>query len=28
VVHTPTQLKRAYTSIVLYSSSGRVARAA
>ena len=25
-VHTPTQLKGAYTSIVLYSSSGRVAR--
>ena len=28
VLHTPTQLKRAYTSIVLYSSSGRVARVA
>lgn len=27
VLHTPTQLKRAYTSIVTYSSSGRVARA-
>jgi hypothetical protein len=27
VLHTPTQLKRAYTSIVLYSSSGRTARA-
>lgn len=26
VCHTPTQLKRAYTSMVLYSSSGRVAR--
>lgn len=26
VVHTPTQLKRAYTSMVLYSSSQRVAR--
>lgn len=26
VIHTPTQLKRAYTSIVFYSSSGRVAR--
>ncbi len=25
-VHTPTQLKQAYTSIVLYSSSGRAAR--
>lgn len=28
VVHTPTQLKRATTSIVLYSSTARVARAA
>jgi len=28
VCHTPTQLKRAYTSIILYSSSGRVARTA
>jgi phage I-like protein len=27
-LHTPTQLKRAYTSIVLYSSSGRGARTA
>lgn len=26
VVHTPTPLKRAYTSIVLYSATGRVAR--
>lgn len=26
VCHTPTQLKRAYTSIVLYSATGRVAR--
>ncbi len=25
-LHTPTQLKKAYTSIALYSSSGRVAR--
>ncbi len=28
LLHTPTQLKAAYTSMVLYSSSGRVARAA
>ena len=27
VLHTPSQLKRAYTSIVLYSGTGRVARA-
>lgn len=27
VLHTPTPLKRAYTSLVLYSNSGRVARA-
>jgi len=26
VIHTPSQLKRAYTSIVLYSASARVAR--
>ena len=26
VVHTPSQLKRAYTSIVLYSGTGRVSR--
>ena len=28
VLHTPTQLKRAYTSIVMYSATGRVTRAA
>jgi hypothetical protein len=27
ITHTPTQLKGACTSIILYSSSGRVARA-
>ena len=26
VVHTPTQLKQAYTSLVLYSATERVAR--
>ena len=28
VLHTPTPLKGAYTSIVLFSTAGRVARAA
>ncbi len=28
VLHTPTQLKRAYTSIALYSAAGRINRAA
>jgi hypothetical protein len=28
IIHTPTQLKKAYTSMVLYSGAGRVARVA